>query len=36
MSEQKFNHLQNSQYVQALIPEQNKRKGVLKTKDVGV
>lgn len=32
-----FNHLQNSQYVQALIPEQNKRKGVLKTKeDVGV
>lgn len=37
MSEQMFNHLQNSQYVQALIPEQNKRKGVLKTKeDVGV
>lgn len=32
-----FNHLQNSQYVQALIPEQDKKKGVFKTKeDVGV
>lgn len=35
--EQKLNHLQNSQYVQASVPDQNKRKNVLKTKqDAGV
>lgn len=37
VSEQQLKHLQNSQYVQASIPEQNKSKGVLKTKqDIGV
>lgn len=37
MSEQQLNHLQNSQYVQVSISEQNKSKGILKTKqDIGV